>query len=235
MRTKMKKIWRRAGFTLIELLVVIAIIALLASMLLPALQEARDVARRIKCISNLKQIGLALQMYTNDYNGWLPPGYNVDRLPAIWGWWNYLHDYIKQQTQSLTINNEIYKCPSRSKLNYCYLANVTFMGYKTGGVWSWGGMSRPDLDSRMKNRESTMVLIADSANSIISREYVWVADKASCRIAFRHGGDASDIPDSTAGTGFANCLFWDGHVEALKADDLCGWDMYNDYRGFMKK
>ena len=71
----------RAAFTLIELLVVIAIIAILAAMLLPALSRAKESGRRIACLNNLRQLGLAAQMYAGDSQGTYPPRSLVNRWP----------------------------------------------------------------------------------------------------------------------------------------------------------
>ncbi len=72
----------RKGFTLIELLVVIAIIAILAAILFPVFARARAKAQQTACLSNIKQIGLASQMYSSDWHEWLAPGYMVAYVPT---------------------------------------------------------------------------------------------------------------------------------------------------------
>src|SRR5450432_1678919 len=80
-----RRLWRKlSGFTLIELLVVIAIIAVLIALLLPAVQQAREAARRTQCKNNLKQMGLGLHNYHDTYN-MFPPGALTAGGDNLWG------------------------------------------------------------------------------------------------------------------------------------------------------
>lgn len=99
----------RAGFTLVELLVVIAIIGVLIALLLPAVQQAREAARRMQCTNNLKQLGLAVHNYHDTFGalpaGWIRPG-NLANYPNnnYWGWGALILPFIEQNSLHDQIN-----------------------------------------------------------------------------------------------------------------------------------
>src|SRR5579871_1790353 len=94
---------RRSGFTLIELLVVIAILSILAAILFPVFAQAREKARQAACASNMRQMGLGVQMYTQDYDERLPLAATATATGFL-NWHHFVDPYVK--------NKQIWVCPS---------------------------------------------------------------------------------------------------------------------------
>ena len=165
---------RRRGFTLIELLVVLAVIGVLIALLLPAVQAAREAARRIQCTNNLKQIGLAVQGY-HDAVGTLPLGCAIGRdaanQPLFQGWGvtarilPYLEGQAKFNACNFDLPNETpanstaiglgtatYLCPSDPKAAQIFdddglLRNNTNYGFNRGDWYVWGGAAQAPAPS----------------------------------------------------------------------------------------
>ncbi len=133
----------RRGFTLIELLVVIAIIAILASILFPVFSRAREKARQTQCLSNLKQIGIALAMYEQDYDGTAI----AVQGPVVWDAVGYTGLPWIQKLQPCVRNMQVFRCPSGPSA-IGYSMNAWSMSWDSAYYSStWGTLSSYSSDA----------------------------------------------------------------------------------------
>ena len=184
----------RSAFTLIELLVVIAIIAILAAILFPVFARARENARRSSCQSNLKQIGLGVIQYTQDYDEKLPPIYNN----GIGSWRQFTQPYIKSV--------QVFACPSNT--NNAVTADAASSGYPAIPS-SYGA----NLRMMPANQGFSVAAIDSVATRIMVGELT-----AAWTDAVSPGWSATDIPNFCFSGHLStwNCLFADGHVKSMR-------------------
>ena len=201
---------RRGGpefaFTLIELLVVIAIIAVLASMLLPALSRAKMLAKKTKCTNSLMQIGLAMRMYADDNRDRLPDQFTIPNYSAIWiGFKRLTKPYLGiSNTNNPSTNDFVYHCPSDygfPALNLDYPAykdpSQDFSSYIFNGVF-WAPNIGGSRFSSIQNTVKTVLIIEYAAHGPVD----W--HKKKRRDQLRENKAES------------NTCFLDGHVKMTK-------------------
>jgi len=200
------------GFTLIELLVVIAIIAILAAMLLPALKSARESARRASCVSNLRQLGLALIMYTQDWDEYLPPGGD-----GTYGW-----DYFLNQTGNLD-NTDLLECPSdkvpRAAPSYLPRSYQANRGNASNWPAATGVMALYGSAKLSQIPEPTGTILLVEGSWSINRVFSSSASVIGKPI-YDLTGDSNVQRIFTLHSGGTNWLFCDGHVEWIKYPDV---------------
>lgn len=194
-------------FTLIELLVVIAIIAILASMLLPALSSARSRARSLQCVSNLKQIGVLFHMYLESSNDYIPP-YRFGSTSHAW------FSMISGRGVSDPYTFDMKGMFTDPKLFVCPEAIAQKNGYNWDPFWnnSYGLNYRPyayrkRLDSLLVKNAGRTVCVMEANTPGPDPGFNNLTSIQGC-VKFRHP------------TQMTNLLFYDAHVDTYKLDNL---------------
>jgi prepilin-type N-terminal cleavage/methylation domain-containing protein/prepilin-type processing-associated H-X9-DG protein len=164
----------RSGFTLIELLVVIAIIAILAAILFPVFAQAREKARASTCLSNQKQIALALSMYGQDYDETFPFAIALDPNTNLDIWWE---DLIAPYVKGGDVGG-IMSCPSASSRGHAYSLNWTVAGRSlatvpapAGLVVTGDGAQAPQLARKPENLPRSCPFFSYTQTG---RETLWI-------------------------------------------------------------
>lgn len=206
------------GFTLIELLVVIAIIAILAAILLPALNSARERGRAASCVSNQKTCGTQLAMYADSYDGWVTPNMNSGTEVA-WVW--YLADMFNPISGGTKGNNtlhdiEFYRCPSSTD-DYRYVQ----VGY--GGGYLRAGSSNAEY-IKISNTSMHGRVISKYWSGEPSRYLVFVdswSPSTKSQTAFGGAGtDGETYQIYVRHAKKANVGFLDGHVSPIGKNEF---------------
>ncbi len=212
---------RKRCFTLIELLVVIAIIAVLCAMLLPALKKAKDEAKKVVCLSQMKQLGIAATMYTGDFNMHFPAANNGGAYGVGDQWYqaSILGSYFNADLPRYPKINGIW-CPPYDSLIRCpspvvqkgvedlcsWIAlNTSWYASDTAKAYEYG----PSL-TEFKNPEK-VVAFADCTRSA----FTYICNYAYVGSAWIDGGPTAFVCDFRHGGGINYC-FADAHVSYLK-------------------